>query len=79
MEHLYANTVRYPKSESVRDSDTFFVCEKIGNEWHIIEGHETAEEADKAMKILSHHDLVHGHISDINYYRVVKRGLYEIR
>jgi hypothetical protein len=76
---LYSNKIRDAQSKSVDPDEDFFVCKEINDKWHIIQSDHSAYAANKSKDILAEHDLINGHITDINCYRLFKRGLNEIR
>ncbi len=78
MTTLISNKVRDSKSQSVVDTDRYFICRIIDNKWHIIESAPNSFQAFKGRDILANHNFKHGHIKTKDDYRVFKKGLIPI-
>ena len=80
MEHtVYSNKIRDPRSQSVHHHHTWFVCKKINDNWHIVQGESTPERAIESMNIMAEHDLLYGHITDIHAWQVFKKDRCEVK
>jgi hypothetical protein len=76
---VYSNKIRDPKSNSVQPHEDYFICKRIENRWHIIEGHSEITTAAQMQDKLIEYDLINGYISDPLFYRIFHRNLVEVK
>ena len=75
---LYANTVNDPESRSVHPDDTFYIAKRLKDQWHIIEGASSVDQATKARKALMRRAAHAGDLTLPTYYRLFLKGLNEV-
>jgi len=76
---VYSNKIRDPRSQSVTPDEKYLVCKKINGNWHIIQSDWSQRAADRAKKVLGEHDLINGHITDLDAYEIFHRDHVEIK